>query len=175
MDWLTTDWAALWRIALSAALVLAATIAAIRANGLRSLSKMSSFDFAVTVAIGSVVAGTVLSDSPSVVEGAVAIAALLGCQHLVAFARIRLGASKLVDNEPVVLMRGHDVDRGALASTRVSEADVYAKLREANVTHLDQVHRVVLESTGDISVLHGEPSSTLDERVMLGVRGRRAG
>ncbi len=170
MDWLTSDAGSLVRIALSAALVLAATIAVIRVNGLRSLSKMSSFDFAVTVAIGSVVASTVLADSPSVVEGGFAIAALLGSQRIVAMARVRFGASSLVDNAPVVLMRGQALDEAALASTRVSREDVYAKLREANVTHLNQVHRVVLESTGDISVLHGEPGSTLDERLMLGVR-----
>ena len=174
MDWFTTDGATLWRIALSAALVLAATIAAIRANGLRSLSKMSSFDFAVTVAIGSVVASTVLSKDPSVAEGAFAVVSLLLCQRLVALARLRIGASALVDNSPIVLMRGTELVDGALERSRVTADDVYAKLREANVTSLDQVRCVVLESTGDISVLHGEPGGELDERVMRGVEGRGA-
>ena len=172
MDWFTTDWATLWRIALSAALVLAATIAAIRANGLRSLSKMSSFDFAVTVAIGSIVASTVLSKDPSVPEGAIAVVSLLICQRLVAAARLRLGASALVDNSPIVLMRGTELVDDALKRSRVTADDVYAKLREANVTSLEQVHLVVLESTGDISVLHGEPGAALDERLMRGVEGR---
>ena len=169
MDWFAIDWTSFRTIVLSAACVLVAVIGAIRLNGLRSLSKMSSFDFAVTVAIGSVVASTVLGESPSVLEGATAVIALLLSQRLVAWARIRLGASALVDNSPIVLMRGTEMDEAALAKARITPDDVYGKLREANVTGLDQVRAVVLESTGDISVLHGPPDATLDERMLQGV------
>jgi uncharacterized membrane protein YcaP (DUF421 family) len=36
-----------------------------RLMGLRSFSNLSSYDFAMTVAIGSILASTILSDSPS--------------------------------------------------------------------------------------------------------------
>lgn len=41
-----------------------------------------------------------------------------------------------------------------LKATKVTPDDIRAKLREANVTDLNQVRAVVLETTGDISVLH---------------------
>ena len=44
----------------------------------------------------------------------------------------------------------------ALAASRVTRADVHAKLREANALDLSRVRAVVLETTGDISVLHGD-------------------
>jgi len=44
-----------------------------------------------------------------------------------------------------------------------------AKLRESNVVHLDQVLAVVLESTGDVGILHGE--GPIDEPLLAGVRG----
>jgi len=54
-----------------------------------------------------------------------------------------------------------------MMDTRVTRADVIAKLREANVTDLQQVLAVIIETTGDISVLHGE--GPLDETLLEGV------
>ena len=45
---------------------------------------------------------------------------------------------------------------GALAETRVSESDILNKLRGANIKDMSQVKSMVLESTGDISILSGE-------------------
>lgn len=48
----------------------------------------------------------------------------------------------------------------------VSQADLMAKLREANVLQLSQVKAVVFETTGDISVLHSEHSLQIDSIIM---------
>jgi len=171
MDWLTTSWGGALQIAVSAVGVLAAVIALIRLNGLRSLSKMSSFDFAVTVAVGSIVASTLLSDSVSLLDGVIGVAALLFSQRLIARARADAGASALVDNTPVVLMVGKRMLDETLQRVRVTHDDVRSKLREANVIELSEVHVVVLESTGDISVLHGPDGKTLDAQLLDGVEG----
>lgn len=51
-------------VLLSGVLILTAVIAIIRIVGLRSLSKMSSFDFVVTVAIGSIIASVTATSTP---------------------------------------------------------------------------------------------------------------
>jgi uncharacterized membrane protein YcaP (DUF421 family) len=51
-------------------------VALTRVFGLRSFSKMSGFDFAVTVAIGSVVATTTMSTTTPFWQGALALATL---------------------------------------------------------------------------------------------------
>lgn len=43
-----------------------------------------------------------------------------------------------------------------MRKARVTESDLWSKLREANVLNLNQVRAVVFEATGDISVLHGD-------------------
>lgn len=55
----------------------------------------------------------------------------------------------------------------ALQFTRVAREDVLAKIRAANALNLREVRAVVLESTGDISVLHG---AAVDEQLLKGVR-----
>ena len=166
-DELWTSWSEAGLVVLSAVAVLLAVIVVIRINGLRSLSKMSSFDFAVTVAIGSVIA-SVAATSTSLADGVLAVAALLATQWLIATLRRRSSLSALVDNSPMLLVRNGEFCDEALDATRVTRSDILAKYREANVTDRSQVLAVVLESTGDISVLHGE--GPLDMGLFDGVR-----
>ncbi len=161
------DWGSVAVAAVSAVVMLAVAIAVIRVNGLRSLSKMAVHDFVVTVALGSVIATTV-AGSVNLPVGVTAFVSLIAVQRLVALLRRQKRLQPWIDNKPLLLMRGDTMVAENLASARVTEDDVIAKLREANVTHLSQVMAVVLESTGDVSVLHG--SGDLDPRLMRGVQ-----
>jgi len=154
-EWLGASSEELLLVVVSAIAMLIAAISVIRLVGLRSLSKMSSFDFVVTVALGSIVA-TVAATSTSLSTGVLAFITLLAAQWFVATLRQRSTFSALVDSKPQLLMVGPDLIEANLRDTRVTRNDVFAKLREANVTDLSQVLAVVLETTGDISVLHGD-------------------
>ncbi|MGE5953019.1 MAG: DUF421 domain-containing protein [Qipengyuania vulgaris] len=141
----------------------------IRINGLRSLSKMTNFDFVMTVALGSLVAGAAqASDWKGFAQGMVAMVGLFIVQFTAA--RIRKAsatAEDVMQNEPVFLMRNGQFLENALKSTRVSRSDLVAKLREANVLELSKVRAAVLETTGDVSVLHGD---RLDETLIENVK-----
>jgi uncharacterized membrane protein YcaP (DUF421 family) len=154
-SWLFTSWENAGWIVLSGAVMLLVVVAIIRVVGLRSLSKMSSFDFAVTVAIGSIL-GSVVASSSSVAEGALAVGSLLAMQWIIAQFRRRSFGGRVVDNTPLLLVRDGTFLDDALTTARVTRSDVYAKLRQANVHTMDQVIAVVLETTGDISVVHGD-------------------
>ncbi|WP_238373048.1 DUF421 domain-containing protein [Heliomarina baculiformis] len=141
----------------------------VRVVGLRTFSKMTAFDFVVTVATGSLLAGASQSSEwPAFVQSLAAIAALLGVQYIMA--RLRIASSTVetvVQNAPVLLMRDGEIFDDALRATRVAKDDLVAKLREANVLDYSEVRAVVLETTGDISVLHGP---TLQESLLDGTR-----
>lgn len=66
-----------------------------------------------------------------------------------------------------MLMRDGRFLEDAMRETRVARDYLVAKLREANVLDLARVRAVVLETTGDISVLHGEK---LEAGLLEGVR-----
>ncbi len=168
-DWLNTSFHELWLVPLSAVTILVVAIVVVRIVGLRSLSKMSSFDFLVTVALGSTLA-TVAATNASLINGALAFVTFLAAQAAIAVARRSPKIASLVDNEPRLLMSGAVMYESAMHECRVTRRDVIAKLREANVTNVDQVLAVVLETTGDISVLHGD--GPLDETLLEGVVGR---
>ena len=153
-----TDLDLLLRTLILGPLALVWIVVVVRFMGLRSFSKMAAFDFVVTVAIGSLLAGAAQATGwPGFLQASGAILSLLIVQATVATLRRKSSAfASLLENDPVVLMRDGKLDHDALAKTRVAEADVRAKLREANALQLSQVRAVVLETTGDIAVLHGD-------------------
>ncbi|SDJ88465.1 DUF421 domain-containing protein [Microbulbifer yueqingensis] len=151
------------------ALAMVWVVILVRFNGLRSFSKMTNFDFVMTVAVGSLLAGASQSTSWSAfAQTLTGMAALFLVQYLAA--RLRSTSETfetLMQNRPVVLMRDGKVIEQALVETRVAKDDLIAKLREANVLDFSEVRAVILETTGDISVLHGDACA---ENLLQGTR-----
>ncbi|HNP68840.1 DUF421 domain-containing protein [Aequorivita flava] len=127
-----------------------------RIFGKRSFSKMSSFDFAMTVAVGSLIATTVLSSTVSLAEGALGLLAIYFFQLTAAFFRRYKPFRKAIDNTPLLLMEKDIILYNNLKKARVTEGDLRAQLRKANVSDYSEIEAVVFETTGDITVLHSK-------------------
>jgi uncharacterized membrane protein YcaP (DUF421 family) len=68
-------------------------------------------------------------------------------------------------------MDGGEILHENLKYARIEKNQLIAKLREANVIDYSQVKAVVLEATGDISVLHSSDEALeLNEQLLEGVR-----
>ena len=102
---------ALLRALILSPIALMWTIAVVRFVGLRSFSKMAAFDFAVTVAIGSLLAtAATVSKWDSFVAATAAMAVLLLFQYAVAAVRVRSSRFRnLLSNDPVLLMRNGEM------------------------------------------------------------------
>ena len=141
-----------------------------RIFGKRSFSKMSSFDFAMTVAVGSMIATTVLTNSVSLEHGIIGLFFVYLLQLSAAFLRRWKIFQNLIDNTPLLLMEGENILFENLKKSRVTESDLRSKLREANVVQLDQVKAVIFETTGDIVVIHTDQDSmVLDDWLLKDV------
>lgn len=145
----------------------------VRIVGLRSFSKMTSFDFVMTLACGSLLAAAAqATDWLPLLQIAAALAALFAAQFAAARLRRRSSpAKRAMENVPTILMENGEFDEAALDAERVAKGDVLAKLRQANALDFQRVRAVVLETTGDISVLYGDTAP--DERLLAGLRRSR--
>ena len=172
-DWMIGGWDTVWLVLLTGGGAFVAIVAMVRLSGLRSFSKMSATDFVITVALGSILASMVVAQKPSLLVATSAIGALLGIKWFAAWGRRHVsGFSRVLENEPVYLMRGGEFIESNLDSTQVTRDDVHAKLREANVWNYKQVIAVVLETTGDVAVLHRPgPDLTPDAEIFKDVVG----
>ncbi|WP_081208759.1 DUF421 domain-containing protein [Salegentibacter sediminis] len=151
--WFEFSTESLIAITLTAIGIYLAVIILTRIAGKRSFSKMSSFDFAMTVAIGSIIAGTTLNSSISLAQGITGLASVYFLQILIAILRRHTSLQKLIDNSPLLLMDGPEILNENLKKARLTQGDLRSKLREANVTKFSDIKAVVFETTGDISVL----------------------
>ncbi|MBS1302202.1 YetF domain-containing protein [Loktanella sp. SALINAS62] len=141
-----------------------------RLAGLRSFSKMSSFDFVITLATGSILASTVMSPSTPLLHGVAALVGLFVVQ--IGIARLRTGTTQvadLIDNAPLLIMRDGQFLMDNIRKANMTKADVIGKLREANALDLSKVRAVIFEQTGDVSVLHGDK---LDQTLLQGVQSK---
>ncbi|TDU40453.1 uncharacterized protein DUF421 [Gelidibacter sediminis] len=150
--------------------IYVAVILYTRIFGKRSFSKMSSFDFAMTVAVGSIIATTILSERVSFLEGAVALLIVYILQLMAAYLRRFNWFRSLTDNEPTLVMDGETLLFDNMKAVRVTEGDIRSKLREANVIKLSEIKAVIFESTGDMVVLHKDNDDTIDDWLLTDVQ-----
>ena len=159
-SWLFDSFPSLLWIGLSCVVFYLLMIVTTRIVGLRSFTTFSSFDFLVTLAMGALLASTVVSRDVALVEGITALASLFILQIGVAVMRTRWSwIRKWVDNEPTLLMEDGEILYDNLRAVRITEGELLAKLRTNNVYSYDQVKAVVLESSGDVSVMKRTPNA----------------
>lgn len=173
MNWIYSINDPLMETLTGSVIIFIAIILLTRIIGLRSFAKFTAYDFAFTIAIGSIISST-LTSSTSLAHGLIAIASLLALTFIFSLLQRQVPIiKKLISNTPLLLMDGSEILVDNLKHARIEESQLIAKLREANVLNYGQIQAVVLESTGDISVLHKSSSSDsedFNDALLEGVR-----
>jgi len=145
-----------------------------RIFGLRTFAKMSSFDFASTIAVGSILASIILNKNQSLLKGGLALLCIIAFQTFFSYlVRKNDWFKKLFTNKPQLIMKDGKILHENLKRCNVGENDLMAKLREANVHKISEVQAVIFESTGDISVLHSAEKEEIDDILMQDVAIRK--
>jgi uncharacterized membrane protein YcaP (DUF421 family) len=163
-EWFGVGWGAVGFVVASTVATYLTLLVAVRLAGRRTVAQLSAFDLIVTVALGTLLASTIVSPDPSYAQASVAIATLLTLQVVVAALRRRSGfVRRVLEFEPEVVLRDGRLQLpSGLLSSQLSEGELRSRLREVGVFDLDGVAVVVLEPTGRISVLPvGENESLL--------------
>lgn len=170
-NWILVSLPLLAKILVTILVIFSIMICITRIAGLRTFAKMSSFDFASTIAIGSILASVILNSNQSILKASVALVGIVLFQFLFAFINRKSEFfKKMATNTPVLLMKEGEFLVNNINKTNISESDIIAKLREANVFNFSEVKAVVFESTGDISVLHtNNDSKKLSDKLLKNV------
>tara|TARA_R100000322_G_C5444566_1_gene191421 strand:+ start:1817 stop:2341 length:525 start_codon:yes stop_codon:yes gene_type:complete len=167
LDYFTKDIGMVPEIIIGTIVVYIAVIILTRIFGLKSFSKMTGFDFVNTVAIGNLIGMTIATNNPKLLLGILLIGLLYLANYLVSLLRFRSKtARKHLDNSPVLIMRDGQILYDNLNKVEITENELRGKLREANVIRLDEVKAVILETTGDVSVLHGDDDKEIEDYIL---------
>lgn len=147
-------WAEIGRILLVGTLVYVTLLVLLRLSGSRTLASMNAFDFVVTVAIGAVFGRTLTAPGLPLAESAAALALPVALQFVVASIQARSASfMHVVTNPPRLLYFRGEFLWKAMRRERVSEDAVRAAVRKKQLGSLDDVEAVVLESSGELSVI----------------------
>jgi uncharacterized membrane protein YcaP (DUF421 family) len=132
----------------------AALVMLLRTTGKRTLSKMNAFDLVVTVALGSILAATILNDTVSLSEGILAFVLLCLLQLAVTYVSVRWKPfARLVKSEPTLLFFDDHWLPVAMKWERVTKDEALAAVHAQGLGTLSEVRAIVLEADGSISVV----------------------
>jgi len=159
------EWTRVGEILLSAVLVYVALVFVLRITGKRTTSKMNSFDWVVTVALGSMVGTIILVDEVPLMEGIAGIAALVVLQYAMAATAARIPRfQQVIKATPRLLYYGDEFFEKTMKQERITRVEILAAARSQGFTSFDDISAVVLETNSDLSILpRPEGEGDLDE------------
>ncbi|RMB59623.1 DUF421 domain-containing protein [Tessaracoccus antarcticus] len=141
----------------------------IRVLGQRALARISSPDLATVVALGAVIGRAALGYTPTLGAGLLALVTLFAMQAMAGQIRRFTLYPRTLNNVPWLLMAGTVPITDNLRRTHLAEEELLGQIRLAGIRHLTEVACVILETTGEISVMRrGIP---IDRKLMADVRG----
>jgi len=133
----------------------------LRLAGKRTLGKMDTFDFVVTISIGSAVAIGMEADNKLLPS--IAPVVMLGLLQWV-LTRINLqspGLQRITRGTPVPLVEHGKIKAEALAREHLTREDLLMELRQSGMEHVSDVETAVLEPTGKLSVVPAPQAAPL--------------
>jgi uncharacterized membrane protein YcaP (DUF421 family) len=142
-------------VVVSTVCIYLAFVVLVRLIGQRSLSSLSSFDFACVVALGAILGRTVLLTEPTLAIGLVALVTFFGMQGLLGLLRQNPRVDRLINRPPVLLARHGRLLPDNMRAVHVVEDELRQAVRRSGARSLRDVHCVVLERNGAVSVVLG--------------------
>ncbi len=148
-------------ILITAPIGYVAIVILLRVSGKRTLAKWNSFDFVVTIALGSVLASILLSTKDAFGKAILAFALLILFQYVITWISVRSSIiQKLIKAEPAMLLYRGKMQREIMKQERVAEGEILAALRSSGLSAVEDADAVVLETDGSFSVIQNLDDSS---------------
>ncbi len=166
METFFDGWDGIARALLLAVFAFLGLVTILRVSGKRTLAKMNVFDFVFVVALGSMLAQTILSEDVTLAEGMAALTTLILLQIVLSWLSLKSHALEtIINGKPILVLHQGRFLHDAMQRERVTDEEVRAAIRAQNIGSIEAVHSVVLETDGTFSVVWRhvqEPSGLRD-------------
>ncbi|HUB47355.1 MAG TPA: YetF domain-containing protein [Acetobacteraceae bacterium] len=128
-------------------------LAVVRLAGRRVFGKWSALDFIVSIIVGSSLSRAITGSAA--LGGTLASTTLIMLLHWVLAHAAACSAklSKIIEGAPLPLAREGQADRAAFLRGSISRRDLEEALRQSGVEHIGDTRLIVLEPSGQITVL----------------------
>ena len=149
-----TSWSSLLQIFISVVAIYVGLILMLRISGNRTLSQMNSFDFIITIAMGSIFSSGILQKNISITDCLFSLFLLVSLQFVLTKLAVKSSLVKrLIKGESVVLFSNGKFNKEEMNKARVVEDEVLSAMRSQGISSYTQLEAVVLETNGQISAI----------------------
>ena len=126
-----------------------------RVSGKRSLRNATTFDFVLLLIVAETTQQALVGDDASITGAFLLIVVLVGTDILLSLVkRWSPRIDRLLEGQPLVIVRNGVPLRARMHIERVDEEDILSAARETRgLDSLDQIKRAVLERNGGISII----------------------
>jgi uncharacterized membrane protein YcaP (DUF421 family) len=163
------SWDELGRVAIMAASAYAGFLIILRVSGKRTLAKMNVFDFVFVVALGSMLADTILFKDSTITKGLTAMTVLILIQIALSWIQTKSKAiEEFMNGQPALLFFKGKFIHEHMRKERVTEEELRAAVRAEGLGDLAAVHAIVMETDGAFSVISEKTENT--ESILSDVR-----
>jgi len=143
-----------WEFLVRAAIIYCALLVFMRLSGKRAVGEFTAFDFVVLMLISESAQGALNGGDGSIPGSILLVATLVSLNYAVgAWSARSPRFDKLLEGEPVVLIRNGVIRHAALKRENVPISDLDAALRREGLKDCTLVELAMLETNGEITVI----------------------
>lgn len=158
------NWDGIYRIAITTTIAYFLVVFFLRVSGKRTLAKMNAYDFVVTIALGSILGAIILNKSIPLAEGIFALFLLILLQFVLTKLSVHFSSfQSLVTSTPTLLFYEGQLYYNVLKAKRITEDEIHKSIRASNLSGFSQIKAIILEPTGDLSIIKKNKESTSNE------------
>lgn len=148
------SWQSIVRTLIITILAYVTMIFLLRSSGKRTLSKMNAFDFVVTISLGSALATVALNKNVALADGVLAFLLLIILQLVITWLSVRFRKVKrVITSKPTLLLYDGEILEDVMKKERITIEEIYLSAREKGIANLEDIRAIVLETTGEITVM----------------------
>ncbi len=148
------SWESLLRTFILTTLAYFSMVVFLRSSGKRTLTKMNAFDLIITIALGSALAAVALNKNITLADGMLAFLVLIGIQFCLTWLSVRSEKVKnLIRSSPTLLFYNDKFLESEMKHQRMTHEEVFMVARKQNIADLDEISLIILEPTGDITII----------------------
>src|SRR5690606_15408855 len=148
------SWQSIIRTLIITILAYIALIFLLRTSGKRTLSKMNAFDLVVTISLGSALATVALNKNVALADGVLAFLLLIILQLAITWLSVRFKKVKrVITSKPTLLLYEGEILEDVMKKERITIEEIYLSAREKGIANLEEIQAIVLETTGEITVM----------------------
>lgn len=124
---------------------------------------MNAFDFIITVGLGSSLATVALNRNVPLADGILVFLLLIYLQFSITWLSVRTNkVKKAVTSQPTLLLYKGVLFDEILKRERITMEEIHFMARSRGFNALEEIGAIVLETTGDITVIKELPATDVE-------------